>query len=185
MFGLHILKQSIIFALEIRNESLTKTNKTMATVKQIFDRIDTASVYYVMSAIPYEGRTYEQCERVLERREELKQFVAADSLAAKILDTDKHLTVKQLWVIAYALEKSAEFCAKVDASVAEAKAKAAASNAKLAANKAASADVLAQVKQAGKLLKDYYAWLKNSSYKKEFYSKKYTQASVDAFLTQE
>lgn len=156
----------------------------MATVKQIFDRIDTASVNYVMSAIPYEGRTYEQCERVLERREELKQFVAADSLAAKILDTDKHLTVKQLWVIAYALEKSAEFCAKVDASVAEAKAKVAASNAKLAANKAASADVLAQVKQAGKLLKDYYAWLKNSSYKKEFYSKKYTQASVNAFLAQ-
>lgn len=156
----------------------------MATVKQIFERIDTASVNYVMSAIPYEGRTYEQWERVLERREELKQFVAADSLAAKILDTDAHLSIKQLWVIAYALEKSAGFCAKVDASVAEAKAKVAASNAKLAANKAASADVLAQVKQAGKLLKDYYAWLKASKFKKEFYIKKYTQASVDAFLAQ-
>lgn len=156
----------------------------MATVKQIFDRIDTASVNYVMSAIPYEGRNYEQWERVLERRAELKQFVTAESLAAKILDTDAHLSIKQLWVIAYALEKSAEFCAKVDASVAEAKAKVAATNAKLASNKAASADVLAQVKQAGKLLKDYYAWLKKSNFKKEFFSKKFTQASVDAFLTQ-
>ena len=154
----------------------------MATVKQIFDRIDTASVNYVMSAIPYEGRNYEQWERVLERRAELKQFVAADSLAEKILDTDAHLSIKQLWVIAYALEKSAEFCAKVDASVAEAKVKVAATNAKLASNKAASADVLAQVKQAGKLLKDYYAWLKKSSYKREFYSKKYSQASVEEFL---
>lgn len=156
----------------------------MATVKQIFERIDTASVNYVMSAFPFSGRTVEQWNAVVEKRAELKQFVAADSLAAKILDTDAHLSIKQLWVIAYALEKSAEFCAKVDASVAEAKAKVAASNTKLAANKAASADVLAQVKQAGKLLKDYYAWLKNSSFKKEFYSKKFTQASVNAFLAQ-
>ena len=61
--------------------------------------------------------------------------------------------------------------------------KAAASANKLAANKAASADVLAQVKQAGKKLADYYSFVKsNKSYAKEFYSKKFTQASVDAFI---
>lgn len=61
--------------------------------------------------------------------------------------------------------------------------KAAASANKLAANKAASADVLAQVKQAGKKLADYYAFCKsNKTYAKEFFSKKFTQASVDAFI---
>ena len=156
----------------------------MATVKQIFDRIDCWMVNYEMSEFPYEGRTYEQWEWVIETRAKLKEYVNPNSLAAKILDTDKHLTVKQLYVIAYELLKNAEYCAEVDAEIAEAKAKVAATNAKLAANKAASADALAQVKQAGKLLKDYYAWLKNSNYKKEFYSKKYTQASVNAFLAQ-
>lgn len=154
----------------------------MATVKQIFDRIDSWMVNYEKSEFPYEGRTREQWEWVIDTRAKLKEYVAPESLAAKILSTDKHLSVKQLYVIAYELLKNAEYCAEIDAEVAEAKAEVAAHNAKLAANKAASADVLAQVKQAGKLLKDYYAWLKKSSYKREFYSKKYSQASVEEFL---
>ena len=56
--------------------------------------------------------------------------------------------------------------------------------AKLSANKEASSDVLAQIKSAGKLLKDYYAFVKsNKQFAREFFSKKFTQESVNAFLT--
>ena len=136
-----------------------------------------------MSAFPYSGRTVEQWNEVIEMRGELRQYVADGTLAAQLLESDAHLSVKQLWVIAYALEKSAEYCSKVDEINAEANAKRAASKAKVKANKEASNDVLAEVKAAGKLLKDYYAWLKASNYKREFFSKKYTKESVNAFLT--
>lgn len=155
----------------------------MATVKQIFESIDNAKVNYIMSAIPYNGRTVEQWNEVTEMRCELRQYVADGTLAAQLLESDAHLSVKQLWVIAYALEKSAEYCSKVDEINAVANAKRAASKAKIKANKEASNDVLAEVKAAGKLLKDYYAWLKASNYKREFFSKKYTKESVNAFLT--
>lgn len=62
-------------------------------------------------------------------------------------------------------------------------AKAAQSKSKMAANKDASADVLARVKGAGKKLGDYYAFVKaNKIFAREFFSKKFTDASVDAFL---
>ena len=61
--------------------------------------------------------------------------------------------------------------------------KIAATKNKLATNKAASADVLGQVKAAGKKLADYYEFVKNDKrFAKEFYSKKFTQESVNAFL---
>lgn len=156
----------------------------MANVKQIFESIDNAKVNYIMSILPYSGRTVEQWNEVTEVRGELRQYVADGTLAAQLLESGAHLSVKQLWVIAYALEKSAEFCSKVDEINAEANAKRAASRAKVKANKEASNNVLAEVKAAGKLLKDYYAWLKVSNFKKEFFSKKYSQASVDAYLAQ-
>lgn len=156
----------------------------MANVKQIFESIDNAKVNYIMSAFPYNGRTVEQWNEVTEMRGELRQYVADGTLAAQLLESDAHLSVKQLWVIAYALEKSAEYCSKVNEINAVANAKRAASKAKVKANKEASNDVLAEVKAAGKLLKDYYAWLKVSNFKKEFFSKKYSQASVDAYLAQ-
>ena len=155
----------------------------MANVKQIFESIDNAKVNYIMSAFPYSGRTVEQWNEVTEMRGELRQYVADGTLAAQLLESDAHLSVKQLWVIAYALEKNAEYCSKVDEINAVANAKRAASKAKLKANKEASNDVLAEVKAAGKLLKDYYAWLKASNYKREFFSKKYTKESVNAFIT--
>ena len=56
--------------------------------------------------------------------------------------------------------------------------------AKLSANKEASSDVLAQIKSAGKLLKDYYAFVKsNKQFAREFFSKKFTQESVNVFLS--
>ncbi len=56
---------------------------------------------------------------------------------------------------------------------------------KKAANKAASSDILKQVKEAGKNLGDYYSWLntKGNPYRKEHFSKKYTQESVNEFLS--
>lgn len=60
-----------------------------------------------------------------------------------------------------------------------------ATKAKLAANKAASADVLAAIKSAGKKLGDYYKWLntQGNAYRSEFFSKKYTVKSVNAYLS--
>lgn len=61
--------------------------------------------------------------------------------------------------------------------------KLAASKTKLAANKEASSDVLSQVKAAGKKLGDYYSFVKsNKQFAREFFSKKFTQQSVSAFL---
>ena len=61
--------------------------------------------------------------------------------------------------------------------------KAAESKAKLTANKEASADILAPIKSAKKLV-EFGKWLNTSGnqFRKEHFSKKYTQASVNAFL---
>jgi hypothetical protein len=57
------------------------------------------------------------------------------------------------------------------------------SKAKLAANKEASADILAPIKSAKKL-GEFGKWLNTTGnlFRKEHFSKKYTQASVNAFL---
>lgn len=61
--------------------------------------------------------------------------------------------------------------------------KAEASKAKLAANKEASADILAPIKSIKKL-GEFGNWLNTSGnkFRKEHFSKKYTQESVNAFL---
>ena len=66
---------------------------------------------------------------------------------------------------------------KVDQKLAESKAK-------LAANKEASADVLAPIKAAKRIV-EFGKWLNTSGnqFRKEHFSKKYTQASVNAFLS--
>lgn len=62
--------------------------------------------------------------------------------------------------------------------------KAAESKAKLAANKEASADILAPIKEAKRLV-EFGKWLNTpgNPFRKEHFSKKYTQASVNAFLS--
>ena len=61
--------------------------------------------------------------------------------------------------------------------------KAAESKAKLQANKEASADILAPIKEMKKI-GDFGKWLNTSGnkFRKEHFSKKYTQESVNAFL---
>lgn len=58
------------------------------------------------------------------------------------------------------------------------------SKAKLAANKEASADILAPIK-AAKKLGEFGKWLNTpgNQFRKEHFSKKYSQASVNAFLS--
>ena len=62
--------------------------------------------------------------------------------------------------------------------------KASESKAKLSANKAASADVLAPIKAAKKLV-EFGKWLNTSGnqFRKEHFSKKYTVESVNTFLS--
>ncbi len=62
--------------------------------------------------------------------------------------------------------------------------KAEANKAKLSANKEASADILAPIKSAKKLV-EFGKWLNTSGnqFRKEHFSKKYTQESVNAFLS--
>jgi len=57
------------------------------------------------------------------------------------------------------------------------------SKAKLATNKLASTDILAPIKEVKRLV-EFGKWLNNSgnSFRKEHFSKKYTVASVNAFL---
>ena len=124
-----------------------------------------------------------------ERRQDVAALLPSGTLAHKIITgTQRNFTEKQLWVIAFELERSApEFVAaaiaEFEARQAEKKADEAAKKAKLAANKAASSDVLASVKAAGRKLADYYAFLKGSKqFAREFYSKKYSADSVAAFL---
>lgn len=59
------------------------------------------------------------------------------------------------------------------------------SKAKKTANKEASASLLKQIKDSGKKLGDYYKWLDDSSnpYRREYYSKKFSQNSVNQFLS--
>jgi hypothetical protein len=62
--------------------------------------------------------------------------------------------------------------------------KAAESKMKLAANKEASSDILAQIK-AAKKIGEFEKWLNqpNNKFRKEHFSKKYTCASVNTFLS--
>lgn len=103
-----------------------------------------------------------------------------ETLAFKILSSPStFFSEKQIWVIAFELVKIDSFVVLVS----DFYAKKEASKNKLAANKEASSDVLAQIKNAGKKLGDYFIWVKKSSFKKEFFNKKYSQQSVSEFIS--
>lgn len=111
-----------------------------------------------------------------------------DSLAYKIITSQSgNFTEKQLWVITYECLKNQDFCNAIieqDARIeAKQNQKREASKNKLSANKEASADVLAMVKNSGKKLGDYYAFVKSTKpFKSEFFSKKFSIESANAFL---
>jgi hypothetical protein len=118
---------------------------------------------------------------------EIINYLEKDSLAYKILTNAEHYSEKQLWVISYALENT-EYAEKVGEAIQarnqKEERKLMESRAKLANNKEASQDVLDYVKANGRLLKDYYSFIKrNRKYSSELYSKKFTMESANDFLS--
>lgn len=160
-----------------------------ATVKQIFNEISylNPKASEISSLGTYISRTDEICYE--ETYKSIINNLPKESAAYNILiNTLGTFSTNQLWAIAYELEKNDAYAEasgnSIAAKKAAADAKASQSKAKLTANKSASQSVLDCVKTNGLLLKDYYAFVKNTKkFAKEFYSKKYTQASADAFIS--
>lgn len=125
---------------------------------------------------------------------EILNKLPESSLAYKILKQnydsvkDYDLSDKQKWVIAYELQKNNSYTQTLGEKIARRnsaeKRKSDASKAKKAANKSASQPLLNQIKSKGLKLGDYYKWLntKGNKYRSEYFSKKYSSASVSAFL---
>ena len=166
---------------------MTNTINTTSTVKLVFDELNYLNPrcengYPSQSDDMMADITYRDAHQAL-------YMTAPNSLAYKILTDNKgRFSAKQLWVIAYELVKIDAYTAKiVEAHERELRRIEGAKNsakAKLAANKEASADVLATIKAAGKKLADYYKFLNSvKDYRKEYYSKKYSMNSAQAFIS--
>lgn len=158
-----------------------------ATVKQIFLNIQglNPATTTISSLGTFVTNQAKQVSEMVYR--EVLNNIPENTVAYKILTGSNRYSEKQLWVIAYELLKNEAYATQVGAEFAqrEAKenAKIQASKDKLANNKAATQNVLDYVKENGKLLKDYYSFLKsNRQYKREFFSKKFTMESANAFL---
>lgn len=157
------------------------------TVKQIFDYI--SGMNPTVSTISSMGSfVSNQNQQVADGiKNEVMASLNEGSVAYKIAATSERFSEKQLWVIAYELIKNEDFSQKVGEFYARINrkeiAKAEASKRKIADNKANSQSVLDYVKSNGRLLGDYYKFLKaNKQFKKEFFSKNFTMASAEAFL---
>ena len=160
----------------------------MTTAKQIFNYI--AGVNPSSSTISSLGTFVSSANQQVADNllNEVISNLPKESLAYKIATSvNAQFSEKQLWVIAFELEKNAQFIQsvndfyyKVEQKVS---AKQAASKAKLLANKECSKDVLSSIKTAGKKLGDYYTFLKaNKNYAREFFSKKFSQESANEFI---
>lgn len=151
----------------------------MATLKEIFQDVSmmNPTVNYMSSNGEYVDSNAQQLADYVIR--EIVGYLPEDSLAMTIIrSTRGRFTEKQLWVVAYELldKTNAEIAAKENA-------KREASRQKLANNKANSQSVLDYVKSQGRLLGDYYKFVKaNKKFAREFFSKKFTMESANAFI---
>jgi hypothetical protein len=158
-----------------------------ATAKQIFSEIQTLNpIVSTVSSLGSFVTEFNQSVSDMVARN-LMVFIPENTLAYKIISTSTRFTDKQLWVIAFELEKNEDYATKLGEKLAienaREEAKRQESKSKLANNKADTQNVLDYVKENGKLLKDYYSFLKSSKqYKKEFFSKKFTMESANEFL---
>ena len=158
-----------------------------ATVKQIFLNIQglNPTTSTISSLGTFVTNQAEQVSDMVYR--EVLNNIPENTVAYKILTGSNRYSDKQLWAIAYELLKNEAYATQLGDEIAqrEAKenAKIQASKKKLANNKTDTQNVLDYVKENGKLLKDYYSFLKSSKqYKKEFFSKKFTMESANEFL---
>mgnify|MGYP001016896402 FL=1 len=158
-----------------------------ATAKQIFSEIQTLKpIVSTVSSLGSFVTEFNQSVSDMVARN-LMVFIPENTLAYKIISTSTRFTDKQLWVIAFELEKNEDYATELGEKLAiendREEAKRQESKSKLANNKADTQNVLDYVKENGKLLKDYYSFLKSSKqYKKEFFSKKFTMESANEFL---
>lgn len=157
------------------------------TVKDIYNRIENLNPE--LTTVSSLGSFISQSDRMIQESiyNEVVNNIPEGSLAYKILTGSTRYTSKQIWAIAYELLKNKAYVAKVSVDVnkadAIAKQKADDNKAKLNANKQGSKAVRAFVKENGGLLKDYDAFVKsNKQFAKEFFSKKFTMESANAFL---
>ena len=150
------------------------------TIKDIYNQV--SYINPSVSTISSIGDFIEESNRQVANsfRSKLMAYLPTSSLAYKIISENlkDFFSDKQMWVIAYELQKNAEYVAKLQAELevrerrakAKAEAKAEASKSKLNANKEASQEVLDFVKANKKLLKDYYDFVKkNKKYSKEYF----------------
>lgn len=158
-----------------------------ATVKQIFLNIQclNPTTSTISSLGTFVTNQAEQVSEMVYR--EVLNNIPENTVAYKILTGSNRYSEKQLWAIAYELLKNEAYATQVGVEFAQREAKENAkiqtSKDKLANNKAATQNVLDYVKENGKLLKDYYSFLKSHrQYKREFFSKKFTMESANAFL---
>lgn len=158
----------------------------MKTIEKIFNQVALLNAETTISSLGRQATAMDQqlADNVYN---EILKNIPESSLAAKILTSTTRYSEKQLWVIAYELMKNASYVAEVEKQASyeerlEAQ-REAEHKAKLANNKANSQEVLDYVKANNRLLKDYYSFVKGSKlYKKEFFSKKFSLASAEAFL---
>ncbi|MCL1867655.1 MAG: hypothetical protein FWF72_01720 [Paludibacter sp.] len=159
-----------------------------ATVKQIFNKIQglNPTTSTVSSIGTFVTNQAQQVSDMILR--ETISFLPKKSLAYKIATSANKFTDKQLWVIAFELEKNAEYSEILGSELERIKRvekrKIEESKAKLSENKENSQNVLDFVKSNGKKLTDYYEFVKkNKKYAKEFYSKKFTMTSANEFCS--
>lgn len=159
------------------------------TIKDIYN--DVSYINPSVSTISSMGDYIEESSRQVAQsvRNRITKSLPQGTLAYKIITENlkDFFSDKQLWVIAYELQKNEAYVTNLSNEIERreqaAERKAAASKAKLSANKEGSQEVLDFVKSNKKLLKDYYAFLKsNKKYSKEFYSKKFTFESANEFI---
>lgn len=109
---------------------------------------------------------------------EVAAFLPTGTLAHTIFTTASNLSDKQLWVISYELIKCAPFTYIVFDAITRDRVEA---ENKAAAKKANADQVLSEIKASRKMAA-FTRWIKTSQFKKEFWSGKYTEQSVSAFM---
>lgn len=160
----------------------------MTTAKQIYNEIkglnpDSSTISSLGSFVSQSSQM--ACDSLYK---EVISYLPTSSLAYSILTSSQRYSEKQLWVIAFELEKNEEYNVlvsnRIELREARVNAKIDAQKSKLSANKENSQNVLDFVKQNGYKLADYYSFVKGTrKYANEFYSKKFTMESANNFIT--
>ena len=160
-----------------------------ASVKQIFNYISSINptTSHISSLGDYVSDSAQQLADAMLR--DIICNLPENTLAYKIATSNTNrYSDKQMWVLAFELEKNADFSNEVAEFYAEldrkSEVKKAKSKVKAEAIKEATKDIIEPVKKLRKLGEFGKFLLSDKNFKSQYFSKKYTQAAVDAFLGQ-